>query len=122
MEDLLQKADNLQISIHAANQQRNAKPVIAQILQECLKDIEPSTTSNKCIEKAKHSEEIVSNTNALQQHKNRKFQNNLHATKALPVGELCYYHKKWKHNARSCIPGCSWNPKNVSAAHQLARK
>lgn len=115
IENLLTKADNLQISNRAILQRQIWKSNIGSISSEDkpMMSSEPiNTTPNEGnISFVKTSRREFENTNRFSP---KKYSHS---------NGICYYHNRWGDKARSCVAGCSWksHSKNGPTAPSGAR-
>lgn len=129
MENLLTKADNLQISTRTALQQQR-KSTIAPISEHNITNSEAENASNASQDPtvsfivANNAKTNKNFKRITRSYPMRKFETNSYrdGTSNTPLyrNGLCYYHYRWGQNARSCTDGCTWNnkynPKNLPAA------
>ena len=136
IDELLKKADDLQISHRAAiRRSKNDTPFIASILSKCLRHKHEEPRSDNDIDFQSPSRATAA-TVARRPFSNRPNQRDAsYRYRAEPRNDrqrhgyltpsgYCNYHAKWGDKAFSCVPGCTWRnyPKNEGRALQLGPK
>ena len=133
IEELLTKADNLQISHQAVLQQQRRStiaPISQQNLSNCQEENsfnvpQDQTVSHIMRNHPKRSKPPVFQSSSRSypvRHFERNSNRDGRPKRPTPLYRdgLCYYHYRWGQNARSCTEECAWNdkpsPKNLQVA------
>ena len=125
IDELLKKADDLQISHRAAIRRCKEAPFIASILSKCLDEEREEPRNDIEFESASSAANAAVVRRSFSNHRNQKDMRNRREPRATRQGYLtpsgyCNYHAKWGDNAFSCVRGCTWrnDPKNETGAFQ----
>ena len=125
IEQLLAKADNLQISHRNAIEQQSTSP-IAPISEYSNSYEDEITTTDQNVSFISRNKYKTNSNFKRNTHSNpvRKLETNSQRDRRSNTptyrNGLCYYHYRFGQNAHSCTEGCTWNnkynPKNLPAA------
>lgn len=108
MENLLQKADNLQISNRSAIKRANNIPVICTMASHYSNNLQSDDESNSTdipvspVLKARQRKTTVKANIQKNPHRNNDRNNTNDSS------DLCFYHRKWGSYAKYCTRPCSW--------------
>ena len=129
-EELLEKADNLQISHRAAIRRCKNTPFIASILSKCLDTLESESdheephgiVSQQSFSSAAAIVHPSFSNRPKQKDSRQRFRREPRQGYLTPSG-YCNYHAKWGANAYYCVHGCSWkngSKNEMGASQQMA--